>query len=348
MTRARPEVEREAADWVVRLHADQRTRADEQAFQAWLEADPDHARVYAEHAALWAGVEALAEDDEARAILMPSRPRRRAPFLSRVDRRTALVGGLGAVAAAAAIVGPTLFAARETVQRLVTAPGQQRRVRLDDGSSVLLNTDTRLRVQLEAAERRLYLDRGQAFFQVAKDKSRPFRVFVGADEVRALGTAFEVRRIGDRARVVLEEGRVAVFRHAPPTPTAHAPYAAATPLAPPPAQSHDIPIAVLNPGQQLDLAPAAVTPVRTADLRKSEAWRYGRMILDDAPLGDTVADLNRYGGPQIVLADPSLAKIRVSGVFHTGRPEAFVEAVTDAFPVKVERQTPETIVLAPR
>jgi transmembrane sensor len=105
---------------------------------------------------------------------------------------------------------------------------------------------------------------------------------------------------------------------------------------------------VLVPGQQAVLASAMPVSVDHVDLRKVEAWRYGQIILDGTALGDIVADLNRYGGPQIVLADPKLADIRVSGVFHTGRPDVFVEAVTTAFPVRVSEQTPDRIVLAPR
>jgi transmembrane sensor len=195
-------------------------------------------------------------------------------------------------------------------------------------------------------ERRLFLDRGQVFFQVAKDKTRPFRVFAGRDEVRAIGTAFEVRRMGDIALVTLEEGSVAVYRAERIDTLARQDSASGEHAPIPPAPS--APLAVLLPGQQAELAADKPAEVRRVDLSKVQAWRYGRMILDDARLGDTVADLNRYGGVQIVLADPKLADIRVSGVFHTGRPEDFVESVTAAFPVQVARQDDTTIVLQSR
>jgi transmembrane sensor len=108
------------------------------------------------------------------------------------------------------------------------------------------------------------------------------------------------------------------------------------------------PVAILSPGEQAVLASTRPIAIRDVDLRKVQAWRYGRMILDDAPLGETVADLNRYGGVQIVLADPKLAEIRVSGVFHTGRPDDFVKSVTAAFPVEIAREDEQTIVLKPQ
>jgi transmembrane sensor len=207
---------------------------------------------------------------------------------------------------------------------------------------VFLNTDTKLRVKFTAPQRLVFLDRGQAFFEVARDKTRPFRVLAGHNEVRALGTAFEVRRIGEGIQVTLEEGQVAIYRGADgPLQTL-----TANPAAPASSSSQvSTPVAVLSPGQQAILEPMEPVTVSLVDLGKAQAWRYGRMILDNALLGDVISDLNRYGGVQIVLADPKLAEIRVSGVFHTGRPEDFVKSVTAAFPIRVARHDAGTIIL---
>jgi transmembrane sensor len=333
-----------AAAWVVRLNSDQRTRADEEAFRAWLEQDPAHAHAYADCVALWDGVTHVIETEEAHDLLRPLRAAVGAR--QNFGRRAAVFCGIGTVLVAlAAVVGLLAVHGKQTFQ---TKPGEQTQVRLADGSQVLLNTDTRLRVKFVDAERTLFLDRGQAFFQVAKDKARPFRVFVGRDEIRALGTAFEVRRLGEVASVTLEEGRVAIYRSdiviAPAAKNIMPPQATAA--APPGA--HSAPAAVLFPGDQAELANAKPVEVRQVDLRKVQAWRYGRMILDNAPLGETVADLNRYGGMQIVLADPKLAQVRVSGVFHTGRPEDFIASLTAAFPIQVARQGENTILLQSR
>ena len=317
-------INEEAADWVVRLGSDQRTRADEEAFQAWLDQDDAHRRAYADHAALWAGLGRLAGDEQARAILLPSHR-----GVGGLSRRFALFGGAGAAAAALAAVVAAPMLATQTYR---TAPGEQRRVSLADGSDILLDTDSELRVRLSRSQRSLFLDRGQAFFKVAKDKARPFRVFAGADEVRALGTAFGVRRLGEGARVTLEEGRVGIYR-AQASAAAH---------------PSDRPTALLEPGQQAVLGPAARPAVGPADLRRAQAWRTGRLILEDNSLAEAAAELNRYGSPRIVLADRATAEVRVSGVFHTGERTAFVESVTAAFPVEVVRQDADEIVLARR
>jgi transmembrane sensor len=194
----------------------------------------------------------------------------------------------------------------------------------------MLDTDTRLRVRFSDAERRLVLEKGQAHFKVAKDAARPFRVFVGDDEVRAVGTAIDVRKDGAGCKVTLEEGIVAVYRAGAPR-----------------VDGVRAPAAVLKPGQQARLAPAAPVQVASVDLIRVQAWRYGRLVFDSAPLGDAVDDINRYGGRQVVLSDPALADIKVSGVFHTTDPDAFVEAITAAFPVKLASETSGELVLAP-
>lgn len=333
-------VNEEAAEWVVRLHSDQRTRADDEAFRAWLDQDEANRAAYADHAALWAGIGLLADNAEARAILMPAATRRRP---TGVSRRTALFGGLGSAAAAAlaAVVAVPML----STQSYRTEPGEQRRIALADGSSVLLNTDSVLRVKLERSERRLFLDRGQAFFKVAKDKARPFRVFVGSDEVRALGTAFDVRKVGDGARVTLEEGRVALYQAAD---RSRVPAEGARPSTARSKPDLARPVALLTPGQQALLVPTAAPVVRAIDVRKTQAWRVGRLVLEDSSLAEAVAELNRYGAPRIVLVDDQTSRVRLSGVFHTGESAAFVESVTAAFPVRVARQDADEIVLARR
>lgn len=342
MSRKDEAIEDAAAQWAARLGSDQCTRADEEAARSWINKDPAHARAYAQYMGLWDAVGDLVATDKAHQILKPLR----SPVLVRrkISRRILLSGGLAAaLAVATAVVAPLWLHGAGT---LMTAPGEQRRVQLPDGTGVLLNTNTQLRVKFVDAERGIMLDRGQAFFEVAKDTKRPFRVFVGSDEVRALGTAFEVRRIGNGVQVTLEEGRVAIY---------HSDSARSQPQAFPPVTSGtsvvvgpSTPVAILAPGEQAVVQPGDLVLVHTVDLKKTQAWRDGRMILDDVSLGDAVADLTRYGGVQIVLADSKLAAIRVSGVFHTGRPDAFAESIVAAFPVDIARQDDSTIVLKPR
>lgn len=335
-----------AAAWVVRMDSDQRTRQDEEALRDWLRAHPEAARDCAAQRRLWDGVAALAEDPEARALLRGMHTHAHAAPRRRFGRRAAFAALFGVAAAAVLAIGfaPSLIGQGDLHR---TAPGEQRRVTLADGSSVTLNTDTRLRASFDEAERRLVLERGQAYFEVAKDAARPFRVFVGDDEVRAIGTAFEIRKEGQRARVVLEQGVVAIYRNEKPA-REFLPRIGERNHPAADAAAANQPAAILRAGQQASLGIPGPIQVESVDLRPTQAWRYGRMVLDATLLGDAVAEINRYGGRQIVLADPALAQIRVSGVFHTARPEALVELVTATFPVRVARNDKREILLAPR
>lgn len=337
--------EEEAAAWVVRMASDQRTRADEEQFSAWLNASPDNAEAYADHEMIWTSFGGLADDDYARSVLqVPTDPDTGMEFVETADSRFALsrrtfVGGGMALAAsvAAAVILPGLIGSG--VQVIETRPGEQRTLTLADNSEITINTDSLLRVEMRDSERRLYLERGQAFFRVEPDVDRPFRVFVGDDEVRALGTAFDVRRVGDTAEVILEEGKVAIFRD---LPERHAELAADTP-----ALAATKAAVIMEPGQRVELPPTRPLSVARVDVRKTQAWRFGRMILDDTPLQAAVDDLNRYGGRQVILADPKLGVLRMSGVFHTSKPTAFVDGVTSVLPVVIADESEDRIVLAP-
>jgi transmembrane sensor len=318
----------DAAAWVARLGSDQRTRADDEAFEAWLAADPAHAATYAEHAELWEGVGALAGDAEARAALLGGEVTALPPPRPVVSRRAVMAGfGTAAAASLAIIAAPQIDRLRGVYR---TAKGQQRQVILADGSQLMLDTDSRIDVTFSDADRRIVLEKGRAHFKVARDAARPFRVFVGDDEVRAIGTAFDVRKDRGGTKVTLEEGAVAVYRATDRREGAVR-----------------APSAVLKPGQQARLTPAQPVQVAAIDLSREQAWRFGRMVLDNAPLGEAVEDLNRYGGRRVVLADPALADVKVSGVFHTRDPDAFVEAITAAFPVRLAEETRGELVLAP-
>jgi transmembrane sensor len=330
-----------AADWVARMGSDQVTRDDERALQEWLTQDAAHAQEFNAHAEIFNSVGALANDDEARRILMGPRAQ---PAASRGLRWRVAVGGLLAAAAAVAaiLIWPQSFDGSST---LTTQLGEQRHFQLADGSEVVLNTDSRVRVQFERTERRVFLDRGQAWFRVAKAPERPFRVFVDGNEIRALGTAFDVWRDGNIVIVALEDGKVAIFRD---TSQKLLPAAA---LSTQPRSKliagSDPPVVILQPGEEVQLVPAQAPKVLVADLKQVEAWRMDRLIFDSTPLGDAVREFNRYRDQKIVL-DPSLAQLRINGVFDRTRPVAFAESVAAAFPVKATVAEDGAIVLARR
>lgn len=326
-SRSQSDIEEEAGRWVVRMHSDQVTSEDERLFAAWLAEDVANGAAYDRQNKLWAGVGALRHSPSAVAAL--SDLREETPRPERPSRRGLLAASLagGAIVAGGGWLG---YQALFGTQAYATEIGEQRRIVLDDGSAVTLNTNSALRVRFTKDERRLWLDRGQAFFAVAHDAERTFRVFVGEDEVRAVGTAFEIRREGVQARVTVEDGAVALYRAAE-IETLRAQ-----------------PAAVVEASQQLVVTPAEEIRIAVVDTRRVAAWRFGQMVLESDPLSSAVAEINRYNARQIVIADPSLNDMAINGVFQTGRPEAFVEALTAAFPVSVQREDESAIYLQRR
>lgn len=311
----------EAAFWVARLHSDQATSADEAGFADWLADHPERRAAFDDAERTWLSFEALRNDRSAQEALGALRDKPAA------SRRRWLAGAVGLAAASAA--GVAVYLDQRT-HAYATGVGELRRVRLADGSVVSLNTDTRMRVRLDEHERLIWLDQGQAHFEVAHDAARPFRVLAGDEEVRALGTSFDVRREGDRIQVVLEEGVVALFRGDEATVLS----------------ADRAPEAVLQPGQAADIEPLEAVRIAHVDVRRTGAWRRGQLIFDAEPLARAVAEVNRYHARKIVLADPSLGDITISGVFQTGRPEAFADSLTAAFPIEIVSQDSSEIRLA--
>lgn len=331
-------VPRSAAEWVARLHADTLTSDDKIRFDEWMASDPAHEVEFRAHAAVWDGVGDLAGDPEARAMLLACSAASDTRRLRRPLIVTAFASAAAALVAFAFLYSPRAGLPTD-VQIIATSKGEQEHMRLADGTRVILDTGTQLRVHLTDGQRWISVDKGQAFFEVASDSSRPFRVFAGQEEVRAIGTEFQVRRQGGEVEVVLTEGVVAIYRR-PGDGTATLQN---TPLA-----EMEEPAAVLRPGERATLVSASPVVVGHADITQAQAWRFGRIVLKEETLENAVAEINRYGGRRIVLGEPEIASMPVSGVFHTERPEGFVQAITAALPLRVARASETEIVLAAR
>jgi transmembrane sensor len=277
----------------------------EAAFKAWV-ADPAHARAFARVTETWEVIPGAERP-------APTAWRRRMPALA-----------AACLALAVAVAGLAAWTLHDPVY--TTEVGQQQSVRLSDGTRATLNTDTRLVVDYRDNERRVRLDRGEAIFEVAKNPRRPFIVAAGADEVRALGTTFVVRKDRTRLAVTLIEGRVEVRQRAAgrPAPTK---------------------IAILAPGERLTVRADEPAAVDRPKVEAATAWRRGELMFDDASLADAVAELNRYGGEPVTFGDPRVGGLRVSGVFKAGDPEEFARVVAELHGLRL-RQGDGEIVLS--
>jgi transmembrane sensor len=302
---------REAAQWYGRLNSGHPSYQDVDAFFAWR-AETLNDVAYTRIENLTTTARALADDPRLQAIAQAAarRPRETDGWRGALMRPRGLVlGGLGLVTASA-LVGA--FVILQPLGRTYdTAVGERRAISLEDGSTIELNTDSRVRVRLTKGERRLWLEKGQAMFAVAHNQGRPFIVTAGKTAVRALGTRFEVWRTDQDVRVILAEGKVEVSGPAPQ----------AAPV-------------TLAPGQRLDLRPNRPATPAPVDVAAATGWTQGRVIFRDAPLAEAVAEINRYSRHPVVLGPGVPAQERVTGVFDTGDTQSFVNGVTTMLDLK--------------
>lgn len=299
-------IEAEAAAWMARLHGDPDDGARD-ALDAWLAEDPAHAAAFERASEIWAILPRAARStgDEARLLAAPEpKPKLRTPLAVAAS----LVLGLG-----------VLWWSLGGVGDYVTRPGEQQVATLGDGSRIALNTDTRVDVNFNADRRHITLDRGEAMFEVAHDADRPFVVIAGDTRVEALGTVFTVQRTRDEVIVTLIKGEVAVTRTG-----AEPGGATETPM-------------LLQPGERLTEPKAGPARIEPASVEAATAWRRGQTVFRETPLGAAVTELNRYGGPQVVIDDPRVAALPISGVFTTNAPD-FAQAVADLHGLNVERE----------
>jgi len=303
--------DREAAEWHVRLGERPVSAATLQAFAAWRRT-PANAEAYRRVETLWRTTGSLSADPQIQALTQGALRRSR-PRLTHIWSRRLGPAAVVLVPVIVAVVALCLWLPTREVYS--TEVGDQRVVRLDDGSRVQLNTDTRLRVRFDDGERRVILDQGQALFTVAHDAARPFSVAAGATEITALGTVFDVRRGPAGVRVTLVEGAVAVTD----------------------AKAGEARRWRLSPGQQLATSRPDVRPL-AVDPAVATSWSQGRLVFREAPLREAVAEVNRYLPDKIVLADGPVGDVAVNGVFATGDREAFVSAVSDLFGLTAQPQ----------
>jgi transmembrane sensor len=301
------EIDNEAFAWVVRQRVRGLDRAETAAFDAWYAADIRHRGAYARALAIDNAVH-IAIGDHVVPAADPTRGRVAA------RRRNLMLGGLAAGAALAA--GRFAYPALHGGTVLTTAKGEFRRVPLQDESIANINSGSQIEVSFTRHQRRIDLRKGEAWFEVAKDKSKPFIVAAGDALVRAVGTAFSVRRLAAGSEVLVTEGTVEVW-------------------------SRDGTAArrLVTAGEHAFLAPdAKAIPVtrQPDEVNRRLAWREGKLVLTRQTLGEAVADFNRYSTRTIVIADPALRDKRLVGQYQLDAPELFAKDVSLVLDVPVE------------
>jgi transmembrane sensor len=300
-------------------------------FETWLASDSAHRVAYASVERAWAGMASAGVNERILAMRRVALAAPRHPRATRA-RPAAIAASIIVVVGLVAgiLLRDRLWGADSIAGEFATQVGERSNIILTDGSTVVLNTDSRIRVAFDGQVRRVQLLAGQAWFEVAKNQPRPFVVEAGNRKVTAHGTAFDIRlEDHDQIQVTLIEGRVSVEALTSSGAGANIPV------------DHED----LLPGDQLIVTGTRPASKRKTDVAKATSWREGQIIFDDDTLGAAIAEINRYSAKKIVLADPRLASLRMSGVFIAGHSDSFVETVTGHFPIKVTSDSDDRLLL---
>ncbi|WP_051088957.1 FecR family protein [Woodsholea maritima] len=330
-------IEEEARLWLIEIYAQSLTQDVQAGFRDWLSRSPDHSAAYARLERSWRDlvlIEGLEDLTSHRRVGLGARLKRvwgERPMSS--WNVTAGLAGALALVCLTALVGISMITASRSVIdsprtyiAYQTAMGQSRSVTLEDGSIITLGAATHLDVHLGVESRDLILHEGQAYFDVARDEARPFKVDAGSAQIRVLGTEFDIRRAPRGVEVIVAEGEVGVH-------SVHDPRGDFTPENP------------LRAGQQVRIAPGEpVSQVMEANLETAFDWREGRLSYADAPLEDVIADLNRYRAVPIILSGRELRDIRVTTAFDIARQDQFLAMVIRSYNLK-QTITPDRILL---
>ena len=295
----------EAARWAARRFDDPNPASAD--FDAWKAADPANAAAFDD---VW-----RVNADPALAEAMTLSVQRGAVRPRRGVLIGAVASGLASCALALVAIWPQLQLTTVAPLALETAPGQHRTAALADGTTVTLDGATRLEVKLGQFRREVRLVRGEAYFDVAHDESRPFTVKAPEGSARVLGTAFDLEREQGRLELSVHRGRVRLA----PSGLIHR-------------------TAVLTIGQQAFAKEGRLSRVHAFD-PNAEDWRAGWLETDGVTLASLVERLNRASTTPIVIADPDLGRQRVAGRFRLDEPEVLVRnlALMHGFQVRREQ-----------
>jgi transmembrane sensor len=314
-------IEDQAAQWLTR--EDRGLEPSELAtFEAWLNASTEHKVAYLRLSAAWQRVDRLGT---------LRRPASARPELSLWD----LFSYRAAAAAAATLVlvclciGGYYIPGRTVVggaggDVYSTQIGQQQTVRLTDGTRVELNTNTRLRPEMTSTARVVTLERGEAYFDVARDPGRPFVVYAGNRKITDVGTKFSVRREGDHVEVMVAEGRVRVDMSN--------------------AGAVGRPVEAVADSIIIARADGTLVAQKSQrDIADKLSWRQGMLVFNQETLGAAAGEFNRYSNKHIIVVGAA-RNLRIGGRFRPDNVEVFTSLIKEGFGLKIEDTGGEIVV----
>lgn len=310
----------EASAWFVELNEESLDEEARRRFGEWLRRSPEHVHAFLSLAAMWDDARVLSEVHRRNAALLLSALEEPAvlPFPARSSKVPATTSGWrppkAAIAAGIACLSVCVGALawwqlQGRYTSYVADVGERRSIALEDGSTIDLNSRSRVKVRYTDDARLVELIDGQALFHVAKDAARPFIVASDGTRVRAVGTAFDVYQKSGGTVVTVVEGRVDVSE-GEITQRASA-------------------------GERVVTANRKVASPKPADVLAATAWTQRKIVFDSTPLGEVIEEINRYRTRPLVLTDERLRNFHITGVFSSENPAGFIEFLRHRFDVVI-------------
>lgn len=312
------EAEREAYEWLAIINSDGATDYEHTKFDRWLNADPIHQAVFNRAEGVFSDVSRLedlnplaAGDASSKSLAFGTTIV--ASMKKLVSRPLTASGAIAAMAAIVLLFYPPQNDP-QPLQRHATQVAEVQEISLEDGSTVTLSAKSVAEVDFAKAERRIALIRGQAFFDVASDPSKPFSVITDNAKIAVIGTRFEVLRIQEETRVAVVEGVVKLSARD--------------------ALNNSI---TITKGQAASIFDnGRITDVVPVKLNRISAWRNGRLIYDETPFSDVVTELNRYTIRPLEIAPEVNRAITITGAFSIDDAEGVVNALAAANDLEIK------------
>ena len=328
----RSRIREEATEWIARLDAGNMTTNDLKKLKTWLEQSPLHIEEIEYAADVWDELDVLREYREI--IIAPGRS-----LLDRFKFPAAIAASLVVLSMGLLFVSGYFQSDSGTlpVQIYETELGEQKALRMPDGSNIRMNTASKLKVEYETSARIVYLEQGEAFFDVQADGQRPFMVETPKGVITAVGTAFAVRLGELDMQVTVNEGVVKLSRRQQDETNAND---VSSPLV------QEEPV-MLAAGQtaSFDKKLNSIATLEPRKIIQRLAWRDGMLIFEGDTLESVINEVSRYTPIAIHISDPVLEQLRIGGYFRIGEIDSLLKALETGFGVRVEQAGKEKIFL---
>jgi transmembrane sensor len=315
-TPAARDVRAHAAEWLERRVAEDWSQKDQAELDSWLAESATHKVAYMRVRAAWNKADRIVVLHKA-----PFHPASASPSKGVLPAAFRIAAAL--IVLSAIGIGAAQYLSKPDGTTYATGVGGHKTVTLPDGTRIELNTDTSLRIALKGDQRKVVLDKGEAFFHVTHNGARPFMVMVGNHRITDIGTEFVIRREASDVKVSLVEGRAQFERADGATKPAVL-------------MAGDVVVATANT--------FTVTHKAIRELNETLAWRRGALIFFHTSLAQAAEEINRYNEQKVVIADADAARLQINGTFPANDVRLFGRVAHVVLGVNVENRNGEVVI----